>query len=79
MYELDQKYIDQLEDLAQAIQEADELAKYLEEEEEADYMQLKELYEPLIGEIYEQVASENPLQLILLEQLLLDPAFESVN
>ncbi|NUO03632.1 MAG: hypothetical protein HUU01_23710, partial [Saprospiraceae bacterium] len=56
MYELNQKYIDQLEDLAQAIQEADELAKYLEEEEEGDYMQLKELYEPLIGEIYEQVA-----------------------
>ncbi len=78
MYELDQKYIDQLEDLAQAIQEADELAKYLEEEEEADYMQLKELYEPLIGEIYEQVASETPLQLILLEQVLLDPAFEGL-
>lgn len=78
MYELDQKYIDQLEDLAQAIQEADELAKYLEEEEEADYMQLKELYEPLIGEIYEAVAAENPLQLISLESVLLDPSFEGL-
>ncbi len=78
MYELDQKYIDQLEDLAQAIQEADELAKYLEEEEESDYMQLKELYEPLIGEIYEKVAAENPLQLVLLEQVLIDPAFEGL-
>ncbi len=78
MYELDQKYIDSLEELAAEIQDSEELALYLEEEEEEHYMRLKEMFEPRIGLIYEEVATNDPLQLIPLELILLDPAFEGL-
>jgi len=78
MYELDQKYIEKLEGLAEEIQESDELNKYLEEEEEEDFIRLKEMFEPRIGLLYEEVAAENPLQLIPLEELLLEPIFEGL-
>jgi len=78
MYELDQKYIDSLEELAAEIQGSEELATYLEEEEEEHYVRLKELFEPRIAMIYEEVAANDPLQLIPLELVLLDPAFEGL-
>ncbi len=78
MYELDQKYIDQLELIAQDIQGSDELEKYLEEEEEEMYNQLKETYEPQLANVYQQVADKDPLQLVALELIMLDPAFEGL-
>ncbi|MBX2928756.1 MAG: hypothetical protein KF852_13050 [Saprospiraceae bacterium] len=78
MYELDQKYIDQLELIAQDIQESEALQQYLEEEEEEFYNQLKEIYEPKLTEVYQQVGDRDPLQLIALELILLDPAFEGL-
>lgn len=78
MFELDQKYIDKLEELAQSIQDSEELEKYLEEEEEEYYMQLKEMYEPRIALLHEEVAANNPLQLVSFELVLLDPAFEGL-
>jgi hypothetical protein len=78
MYELDQKYIEQLETLAGEIQESEELERYLEEEEEEDFIRLKEMFEPKISLLYEEVAAENPLQLIPLEELLLEPVFEGL-
>lgn len=78
MYELDQKYIDALEQCAEEIQNAEELQLYLEEEEESYYLQLKERFEPVIGQIYEEVAAKDPLQLIGLETILLDPLFEGL-
>lgn len=78
MYELDQQYIERLESLAGEIQESDELASYLEEEEEEDFIRLKEMFEPKIALLYEEVAAENPLQLIPLEELLLEPLFEGL-
>ncbi len=78
MYELDQKYIERLETLATEIQESDELNQYLEEEEEEDFIRLKEMFEPRIALLYEEVAAENPLQLIPLEELLLEPLFEGL-
>ena len=78
MYELDQKYIEQLELIAENIQDSEELAQYLEEEEEEYYNQLKEAYEPRLAEIYHEVAHSNPLQLVALELILLDPAFEGL-
>lgn len=78
MYELDQKYIAALEQCAEDIQNAEELQQYLEEEEESHYLQLKERFEPVLGAIYEEVAAQNPLQLISLESILLDPLFEGL-
>ncbi len=78
MYELDPRYIDQLETIAADIQESEELQQYLDSEEEEDYTRLKELFEPRIAAVYEEVANDNPLQLIPLELVLLDPAFEGL-
>lgn len=78
MQELDKKYIERLEALAAEIQESEELALYLEEEEEEHYLRLKEMFEPRMGLIYEEVAANDPLQLISLELVLLDPAFEGL-
>lgn len=75
---LDEKYLKQLEDLATEVQNSDELNRYLEEEELSDYNQLKELYEPRIAMLYDDVASNNPLQLESFEKVLLNPAFEGL-
>ncbi len=76
--ELEATYMDRLQALAGEIQASEELAKYLDEEEEEDYNQLKQLYEPRIGEVYDEVASLKPLQLFYLEKVLLNPAFEGL-
>lgn len=78
MYELNQSYLDELELLAGEIQESEDLEKYLDSEEEADYARVKEIFEPRIAMVYNRVATEHPLQLIPLELILLDPAFEGL-
>lgn len=78
MQELEKQYISQLEELATDIQESEELALYLEEEEEEQYMALKERFEPRIAALYEEVAADEPLQLITLETVLLEPEFEGL-
>lgn len=78
MHELDQEYLDKLETLAGEIQASEELEKYLEEEEEEDYARLKEMFEPKIAAMHEEVAEHFPLQLLPFESVLLDPAFEGL-
>lgn len=78
MFELDQKYIDALEELAEEIQESEELEKYLEDEEDEDYQRLKEMFEPRLAALHDEVAATNPLQLVPLEVVMLDPAFEGL-
>lgn len=76
--ELDPTYINKLEELAQEIQTSDELRQYLSEEEEELYNQMKDLYEPRISLLYDEVAAKKPLQLIHFETLLLHEAFEGL-
>lgn len=78
MQALAETYKTQLEALGSEIQESEELQAYLEEEEEEQYMQLKELFEPRIALIYDEVAGALPLQLIALETMLLQPEFEGL-
>ncbi len=78
MVPLDKTYEEYLENLKAHLQQSEALSKYLDTEEEEDYLQLKELYEPPIAELYEQVATDNPLQLLDLERKLMDPAFEGL-
>lgn len=75
---LDNKYKEQLAALAETIQASEQLAKYLDEEEEEMYMELKETFEPQIAEIHEEIAKVFPLQLVSFEKELLDPAFEGL-
>jgi len=61
-----------------AAEKKEELAKYLEEEEEEDYQSLREIYEPKMLAVYSKVAESNPLQLIALEKHLLKDEFEGL-
>ncbi len=78
MYELNAEYLSKLEELAVGIQDSPSLASYLNSEEEDDYNELKNTFEPSIAEIYQEVATNSPLQLIALEQVLMDPVFEGL-
>ncbi len=78
MVPLDKAYEEHLEAIKEHLQQSELLAQYLETEEEEDYLALKELYEPHIAQLYEQVATENPLQLIDLERKLMDPGLEGL-
>ena len=78
MKELSDHYMDHLEVLAAEIQDSEELATYLDTEEDEDYNVLKDRFEPRIAEFYAQVALENPLQLIALERVLILPEFEGL-
>lgn len=78
MLPLDDQYVDVLQAIANEIQESDELAYYLSEEEEEYFEQLKDLFEPRIEELYNQVAADNPLQLVSLDNMLMNEAFEGL-
>ncbi len=78
MVEPQEQYLSRLEEIAAEIQASQELSTYLENEEEEDYNSLKELFEPRIGKVYEEVAENHPLQLMSLELVLLDPLFEGL-
>ncbi len=78
MLPLDKAYLDELEVISGNIQESDELAYYLSEEEETYYEQMKERFEPAIEELYNRVASENPLQLVSLDQRIMQDDFEGM-
>ncbi|MFZ4545334.1 MAG: hypothetical protein ACOYOA_14880 [Saprospiraceae bacterium] len=78
MLPLSQDYIEQLEAIAGSIQESEQLAQYMESEEEEDYKVLQQMYEPILAELHLEVAKNDPLQLIAFEKVLLDPAFEGL-
>lgn len=78
MVELDKKYITVLDNIKTSIQLSEELKNYLEEEESEQYKELVAKFENQIHEVYEQVAAENPLQLIALENYILDEKFEGL-
>ncbi len=78
MQPLDDKYYDQLNELAAAIQDSPVLALYLDEEEDEQYNELRQEFEPKISELHHRVASESPLQLVTFEKYLLEPPFEGL-
>lgn len=79
MYQsLDQDYKDRLTEVAGIIQNSDELTAYLDEETPELYKELQDAYEPLIAELYQEVAEKHPLQIIEFEKTILNPAFEGL-
>jgi hypothetical protein len=78
MLDLNEKYLNRLQEIAEGIQNSDAYAAYLDTEEEAEYKVLCDLYEPRIAKIYAEVAATDPLQLISLETILLNPYFEGL-
>ncbi|MBK9012725.1 MAG: hypothetical protein IPM82_00795 [Saprospiraceae bacterium] len=78
MLPLDKNYVEELEAIANEIQESDELAYYLQEEEETYFEQMKDRFEPKIEQLYNRVAAENPLQLVSLDKMLMSEQFEGL-
>ena len=78
MNELDQKYAKVLDDIKEQLQASDELAVYLEEEDEDLYTALKDKFEPSLEELHNQVAQNDPLQLEALEESFLDEELEGM-
>lgn len=73
---LDPQYFQRLDELAVQMQSSEELARYHDTEEEEDYKAFTERFEPMIAELYGEVAQADPLQLESLETTLLHEAFE---
>ncbi len=67
-----------LSKIADEIQASEELAVFLEEEEDEQYKALVEKYEPSIEAIYNEVAEHNPLELLALEERIIQPDFEGL-
>jgi len=78
MNELDPKYAKVLSDIKEEIQASPHLQSYLDEEDESFYESLKQEFEPKIEGLHKEVAENDPLQLELLEESLLDPLFEGL-
>jgi hypothetical protein len=78
MKPLNQEYLDELALIKTEIQASEILVKYLDEEEEDDYLALREAFEPRLADLYKKVAGNNPLQLVTLEKELLDDEYEGM-
>lgn len=78
MIALDKKYEEVLDKIKEDIQASDNLAQYLEEEEESFYHDLQQEFEPQIEALYNDVANHSPLQLEALENALLDTSLEGL-
>lgn len=78
MEALDAKFQLALENIKGSIQASEELAAYLDTEEDDAYKALYEAFEPQIDEIYKQVAADYPLQLVEFEVALLAEGFEAL-
>lgn len=78
MLDLDAKYLTKLNDIKVSIQHSEELAAFLEEEEEELYLSIKDKFEPSIEELYEEVAAADPLQVVSFEKELLDGEYEGL-
>ena len=78
MKPLNPEYLTGLELIQNDIQASDILVKYLDEEEEEDYLALREAFEPRIADLYKKVAANHPLQLVTFEKELLKAEYEGM-
>lgn len=78
MEALDAKYIEELDAIIELVQQSEELAQYLDDEEESSYRELALKFEPQIQALYQEVANQHPMQVIDLEKRLLDESLEAL-
>ena len=75
---LDPKYVKSLDKVGDAIQKSELLALYIDEEEDEQFNEVRVEFEPQIQAIHEEVARDNPLQLIAFEKQLINEKFEGL-
>jgi len=78
MESLSKKYKDELDSIKKSLLESEELETYLDAEEEEDYKEMQNKFEPLLDDLHKKVADKDPLQLISLEKALLDEQLEGL-
>lgn len=78
MESLNPEFLERLHSIKAEIQASEQLAKYLDDEEDESFKAMQLAFEPRIQEVYDDVANSFPLQLILLEQELLDAEYEGL-
>ena len=75
---LNPEYLEMLERVALAIQESPERVQFMDGEEEADYKAMQDAFEPYLQQVHTEVAKNDPLQLVAVEEIMLNSAFEGL-
>ena len=78
MKPLDKAFITRLDEIAETIQNSEQIKQFQEDEEEESYQALRDTFEESIANLYEEVAENHPLQLFEFELALTDPKFEGL-
>ncbi len=78
METLSKDYKKELDSIKDELLDSDELATYLETEEEEDYKELQTKFEPKLEELHIKVADKDPLQIISLEKEMLNEELEGL-
>jgi hypothetical protein len=78
MEPLDPKYIQELDAIAELIQNSPALEQYLDDEEDSSYRAMALEFEPQIEALYQGVADNHPMQIMDLEDRLLDDRLETL-
>lgn len=78
MEQLEDQFKEELDQIAEDIQDSEVLENYLEEEGEEEYRILIDEFESQIDDVYSRVADNHPMQLIALENAILDTRFEGL-
>jgi len=78
MQAVDKSYLKELEAIVKAIQASDELKRFLDEEEDEIYNEMKDAYEPQLALLYNKIANTHPLQLVSFENALLESEVEGL-
>lgn len=78
METLSKDYLKELKSIKESLLDSELLAAYLDSEEEGDYKELQNEYEPRLNSLHNKVADKHPLQLISLEKEILDESLEGL-
>lgn len=78
MEALSKDYLKELESIKEELLNSEALSTYLDTEEEEDYKELQEKFEPKLDGLHSVVADKNPLQLVELEKAMLNEELEGM-
>ena len=78
MLPLNEAYQKEANDILNELKASEEFQKYLDTEEEEDYLALREVYEPRMIQLHNKVSDENPLQIVAMEKMFLNEDYEGL-
>jgi len=78
MLPLNEAYKTEAASILNDLKASEEFQKYLDSEEEEDYLAMREVFEPRMIQLHNKVSDENPLQIIELEKTFLNEDYEGL-